>query len=161
MGRTEMVTDESGMTSPATPVLFAYDGSDLAGLAIENAAREIATGRHALVLCVWQPADVGFEPISKRHFDADAATEVRRAAEETATYGASLAIRNGFHATSLAVEAAPTWQGSIDTAAAHKVSLIVMGSHRRSGLLGHFHGNVAAAVIAHATTSVLVVHQSS
>lgn len=156
-----MTSIETAATPPAGPILFAYDGSELARLAIENAAREIATGREALVLCVWQPADVGFEPISKRHFDADEATEVQRAAEETAAYGASLATREGFRATSLVVEAAPTWQGIVETAAARHASLIVLGSHRRGGLIGHFRGNVAAAVIAHATCSVLVVHQGT
>jgi hypothetical protein len=37
------------------PILFVYDGSALAALAIERAGRELATGRDALVLCVWQP----------------------------------------------------------------------------------------------------------
>jgi hypothetical protein len=33
----------------------------------------------------------------------------------------------------------------------------VLGPHRRSGLLGHLQGSVAAAVIAHTTTPVLVI----
>jgi nucleotide-binding universal stress UspA family protein len=140
-------------------VLFAYDGSALAGIAIEQASREIATGRDAVVLCVWQPADVGFRPINKRHFDADAANEVRRAAEETAEYGASLAKRAGFRAQSLAIEASPTWKGIVETAEARNASLIVLGSHRNTGLVGHFHGNLAAAVIAHSTASILIVHE--
>jgi nucleotide-binding universal stress UspA family protein len=156
-----MAMIEVGATAPTRPVLFAYDGSALAGLAIERAAREIATGRDALVVCVWQPADVGFEPITKRHFDADAANEVRRAAEETAAYGASLAEKEGFRAQSLAVEAAPTWRGIVETAEERHASLIVLGSHRHSGLVGHLLGSVAAAVVAHAASSVLVVHQGS
>jgi nucleotide-binding universal stress UspA family protein len=156
-----MTMSEAGATVPTGPILFAYDGSVLAGQAIEQASREIATGRDALVLCVWQPADVGFQPINKRHFDADAADEVRRAAEETAEYGASLAVNAGFRAQSLAVEAAPTWRGILETAEQHHASLIVLGSHRHSGLVGHFHGNLAASVIAHSTASVLVVHQGS
>lgn len=150
---------EAGATAPAYPILFAYDGSALAGLAIERASREIATGRDALVVCVWQPADVGFQPITKRHFDADAAHEVQRAAEETAEHGASLAVTAGFRAQSLAVRAAPTWRGIVTTAKERGASLIVLGSHRHSGLVGHLHGNLAAAVIAHSTASVLIVHQ--
>ena len=156
-----MATIEGGATAPARLVLFAYDGSMLAGLAIEQAAREIATGRDALVLCVWQPADVGFEPINKRHFDADEAMEVRKAAEETAAYGATLAEKAGFRAHSLAVEAAPTWRGIVEVAEAHGASLIVLGSHRHRGIVGHLLGSVAAAVVAHAASSVLVVHQGS
>ena len=83
-------------TAPIGPVLFAYDGSELAKLAIEQAGRQLAPGRDALVVCVWQPADVGFVPAGERHFDAAEATEVRKAAEETAAHGASLAEKAGF-----------------------------------------------------------------
>jgi nucleotide-binding universal stress UspA family protein len=143
------------------PVLFAYDGSELAVLAIQEAGRELATGREALVLCVWQPVDVGFVPVSNRHFDTNQATEVRKAAEETAARGALLAEKAGFRPKSLVIEAAPTWKGIVETGETHKASLIVIGSHRRSGVLGHVGGSVAAAVIAHAGSSVLVVHQPS
>jgi nucleotide-binding universal stress UspA family protein len=153
-----MATFDAGATTNTRPVLFVYDGSALAGLAIDRAARELATGRDALVLCVWQPADVGFEPVNKRHFDADSANEVRQAAEETAAYGASLAQKAGFRAQGLTVEAAPTWRGIIATAEEHHASLIVIGAHRHSGLVGHLLGSVAAAVVSHTTSSVLIVH---
>ena len=58
----------------------------------------------------------------------------------------------------MAVEAAPTWKGIVETAEERHASLIVLGSHRRSGLVGHLLGSVAAAVVAHSTSSVLVVH---
>jgi nucleotide-binding universal stress UspA family protein len=153
-----VTSTEAGATAPSGPVLFAYDGSELAALAIGRAAGELAVGRDAVVLCVWQPVDVGFVPTSTRHFDADQAPEVRRAAEETAAHGASLAQKAGFRAQSLAVEAAPTWKGIIETAAERQASLIVIGAHRRSGLAGHLIGSVAAAVVKHAAASVLVVH---
>jgi len=156
-----MSTSDSDATTPAGAILFVYDGSALAALAIERAGRELATGRDALVLCVWQPADVGFEPVTKRHFDAAAANEVRQAAEETAAFGASLARNAGFRARGLTAEAAPTWKGIIQTAEAHQVSLIVLGAHRHTGLVGHLLGSVAAAVVSHAACSVLVVHQES
>jgi nucleotide-binding universal stress UspA family protein len=154
-----MTTIDSGATIPNGPILFAYDGSALAGLAIERAGRELNTNRDALVLCVWQPADVGFEPINKRHFDADSANEVRLAAEETATHGASLAQEAGFRAQSVTVKAAPTWRGIIATAEEHHATLIVLGAHRHGALAGHLLGSVAAAVVSHATSSVLIVHQ--
>ncbi len=149
------------VVAPVGPVLFAYDGSELAALAIEQAGRQLAAGRDALVVCVWQPADVGFTPVNERRFDAANATEVHRAAEETAAYGASLAERAGFRAQRLAVEAAPTWKGIVETVKASNAGLIVIGSHRHSGLVGHLVGSVAAAVIAHAVSPVLVVHQGS
>jgi nucleotide-binding universal stress UspA family protein len=110
-------------------------------------------------VCVWQPVDVGFTPTDAKHFDADKATEVRRAAEQTAAHGASLAARNGFLARSVAVEAAPTWKGIVAAADEHNASLIVLGPHRRNGLLGHLQGSVAAAVVAHAATPVLIIPQ--
>jgi nucleotide-binding universal stress UspA family protein len=156
-----MATLEPGATGPTGPVLFAYDGSELAALAIDDAARQLAVGRDAVVVCVWQPVDVGFAPTGKRRFDADQASEVRKAAEETAAHGASLAQEAGFRSQSLAVEAAPTWKGIVETAAERKASLIVLGSHRRSGLVGHLHGSLAAAVVTHSPSSVLIVHPRS
>lgn len=159
----------SGATHPAVPVaqgpssvtpgpvLLAYDGTPRAASAIEHAAAELSAHRDALVVCVWQPVDVGFTPVETTHFDADQATEVRRVAQLTAAHGASLATRAGFSAQALAVEAAPIWKGIVETADEHNASLIVVGPHRRNGLLGHFEGSVAAAVVAHSTTPVLVV----
>jgi len=143
------------------PVVFAYDGTDLAEIAIREAARQLGPGRCALVVCVWQPADVGFTPTDKGHFDADQAAEVRRAAERTAAHGASLAEKAGLRAESIAVEAAPTWKGIVHAADEHGASLIVLGPHRRSGLLGHLQGSVAGAVIAHSDIPVMVVPEGS
>jgi nucleotide-binding universal stress UspA family protein len=144
--------------APPGPVLFAYDGSDLAKLAIEQAGRQLAPGRDALVVCVWQTGDVGFVPTGGRHFNAAEATEVRAAAEETAAHGASLAEKSGFRPQGMAVEAAPTWKGIVEVAEERRVSLIVLGPHRRSGLIGHLQGSVSAAVVAHSGASVLLVH---
>jgi nucleotide-binding universal stress UspA family protein len=157
-----MAAAHAGAAGPAEqpgPVLFAYDGSELAELAIEKAGVQLAPGRDALVVCVWQPADVGFVPSGGRSFDAAAAGEVRKAAEETAEHGASLADEAGFQTQSIAIEAAPTWKGIIEVAEKHGASLIVLGSHRRSGLAGHLLGSVAAAVAAHSICPVMIVRQ--
>lgn len=154
-----MVSSQAGAAPPAGLVLFAFDGSELATVAIEQAARQLAPGRDALVVCVWQPADVGFVPSDTRHIDADQAFEVRKAAEETAAHGAAVAEKAGFRSESVATQAAPTWKGIVDTAVDRKATLIVVGSHRRSGLMGHLLGSVAAAVVAHAASSVLVVRR--
>ena len=138
-------------------MVIAYDGSELAARAIEHAASQLPQGRCALVVCVWQPAHVGFTPVDERHFDADQATEVRLAAESTAAHGASLAQKAGFVADSMAVEAAPTWKGIVAAAEESQASLIVLGPHRRSGLVGHLQGSVAAAVMAHSTIPVMAV----
>jgi nucleotide-binding universal stress UspA family protein len=141
------------------PVLFAYDGSELAQLAIEQAGELLAPGRTALVLCVWQPADVGFVPVDDRHFDAQNASEVKEAAERTAAHGAALAEKAGLQSQSTAVEAAPTWKGILKIAEERNASLIVLGSHRRSGLAERLLGSVASAVVTHSAASVLVVRR--
>jgi nucleotide-binding universal stress UspA family protein len=156
-----MASTEAGATAPTGPILFAYDGSELAGLAIEEAGRHLAPAREALVVCVWQPADVGFTPVGDQHFDADTATEVEAAAKAVADQGAALAEQAGFRAQGLAVWASPTWKGIVETAGERNASLIVTGTHRRSGIVGHLQGSVASAVLAHAECSVLIVHQSA
>jgi nucleotide-binding universal stress UspA family protein len=140
------------------PVLFAFDGSQLAKLAIEQAGRQLAPGRDALITCVWQPVDVGFVPVGEQNFDAGDAAEVRRAAEHVAALGATLAKRAGFNPESVAIQAAPTWKGIVEIANERKASLIVLGSHRRSGLVGHLLGSVTAAVMAHSASPLLIVH---
>jgi nucleotide-binding universal stress UspA family protein len=139
-------------------VLFAYDGSELAGHAITEAGQQLLTGRDALVLTIWEPFNVGFLPVGGPGFDAAGPDEVRAAAEKTASYGASLAEAAGFRATAMTAEAAPTWKGIIDAADARNASLIVLGSHGRSGVTGLVVGSVAAATAAHARRSVLIVH---
>jgi nucleotide-binding universal stress UspA family protein len=146
-------------TPPEGPVLFGYDGSELAKLAIEQAARQLAPGREALVVCVWQPGDLGFVPSSDVHLDAADASEVKKEAEATAARGASLANEAGFRALAVATQAAPTWSGVVDVAAEREASLIVLGTHRRRGLVGHLLGSVTAGVVAHATAAVLIVQQ--
>ncbi len=143
----------------AGPAIFAYDGSKLAGYAIEQAGIQLAPGREALVVCVWQPADVGFVPVEGRNLHAAAANEVQEAARETAAHGAEIATKAGFEAHPLTVEAAPTWKGLVQVADEHRCGLIVIGSHQRSGLLGHLAGSVAAATVSHFESSVLVIHQ--
>jgi nucleotide-binding universal stress UspA family protein len=141
------------------PVLFAYDGSDLAKLAIEEAGRQLAPGREALVLTVWQPFDLGFVPTVALQINAAQIGEVRNAAQLTAADGAALADAAGFRARGLEVEDAPTWKGIVHVADEHDASLIVLGSHGRSGLSGVLLGSVAEAVVAHSRRSVLVIHR--
>jgi len=142
------------------PVVFAYDGSDLARLAIEEAGRLIGGhGRDAVVLTVWQPFDVGFVASDKLELDAAQVLEVERAARATAAAGRALAEAAGFLATSAAVQAAPTWRGIADFADECDASLIVFGSHGRSGVFGHLFGSVSFALTGHSQRSVLIVHE--
>jgi nucleotide-binding universal stress UspA family protein len=142
-----------------SPVVFAYDGSDLARLAIEESAKLLRPNFDALVAVVWQPFDVGFIPSVGLQFDAQQVTEVRRAAEETAAQGALLAQDAGFRAEGVAVEAAPIWKGIVDLADERAASVIVLGSHGRTGLVEVLVGSVAQAVAQHSRRSVLIVHR--
>jgi nucleotide-binding universal stress UspA family protein len=145
--------------SPRGPVVFAYDGSELAKLAIDQAGGQLAPGRDALVLTVWQPFDIGFVPPAELRLNAAEIADVRDAAQRTAADGASLAQAAGFSARGLEAEVAPTWKGIVDAADEHDASLIVLGSHGRTGLAGVVLGSVAEAVAAHSRRSVLIVHR--
>jgi nucleotide-binding universal stress UspA family protein len=154
-----MTEDIESSNPPRGPVVFAYDGSELAKLAIDEAGRQLPPGRDALVLTVWQPFDVGFVPTAALRIDAAEIGDVRDAAERTAADGASLAKAAGFNARGLEVEVAPTWKGIVHVADEHDASLIVLGSHGRTGLAGALLGSVAEAVAAHSRRSVLIAHR--
>jgi nucleotide-binding universal stress UspA family protein len=148
-----------GAGTPQGPIIFAYDGSELAKLAIDEAGRQLAPGRDALVLTIWQPFDVGFVPIAALQIDAAEIAHVREAAAQTAAEGASRAKTAGFNASGLEAEVSPTWKGIVHAADEHDASLIVLGSHGRTGLAGALLGSVAEAVAAHSQRSVLIVHR--
>jgi nucleotide-binding universal stress UspA family protein len=144
---------------PPGPVLFAYDGSELAALAIAEAGQLLRPERDALVVCVWQPFDVGFVTAEGEQFNAEQTPQVKAAAERAAAKGAALAEAAGFKAESVAIEAAPIWKAIVKLADERDVSVIVLGSHGRSGLVGKFVGSVAAAVSAHSSRAVLITHR--
>jgi nucleotide-binding universal stress UspA family protein len=148
-------------TSASGPVVFAYDGSDLAKLAIAEAGRLLDAGGDALVVTVWQPFDVGFLPAAGLELDAAQIADVRAAAAQTAASGAELAEAAGFRAQSAEIETSPTWKGIAKVADDHDARLIVLGSHGRSGFAGALVGSVAGAVAAHSRRSVLIVHRAS
>ena len=143
------------------PVVFAYDGSELAKRAIDEAGRLLEPGGEALVVTVWQPFDVGFLPAAGIQFDAAQIADVTAAAAQTAAAGAALAEAAGFRPESAEIEKSPTWKGIAELADARDARLIVLGSHGRSGLAGVLVGSVASAVAAHSRRSVLIVHRDS
>lgn len=138
-------------------MLFAYDGSEFAKHTIDEAGRILGAGREALVVTVWRPAGVGFIPAHGQTFNTQDAAAVRKAAEQTADAGASLAVEAGFSARGEAVEASPPWKGILDAADKHDASLLVLGSHLRPGLGRLLLGNVARDVVLHSQRSALVV----
>jgi nucleotide-binding universal stress UspA family protein len=145
--------------SPTGPVVFAYDGSALAKLAIAEAARQLAPRQTALVLTIWQQFDVGFVPAVELRINASEIADVRDAAEQTAAQGATLAQAAGFEARGAVAEAAPTWKGIVQVADEHNAKIIVLGSHGRTELAEVLIGSVAQAVAAHSRRTVLIVHR--
>ena len=142
------------------PVLFAYDGSDEAKAAIGEAARQLNPNREAVVLTVWQP--VGALPFAGMAdgvagIDESIATEAFSVARE----GAELANSAGFRATPLVESGSPVWQSIVSSAEQHSASLVVMGSHGRTGLGLVLMGSVAAAVSRHGELPVMIVHGPS
>ena len=140
------------------PVLFAYDGSDNAKAAIDQAGRLLRQGSSALVLTVWQPLDsvpffggVISPAISKEVVDAAQAEAERIAAE-----GAQLASAAGFEAKPITREGTPIWNCIVEAADQHQAAVVVMGSHGRSGLSYAAMGSVATSVAHHMKRPVLV-----
>jgi nucleotide-binding universal stress UspA family protein len=139
------------------PLLFAYDGSDPAKAAIDEASRQLP-GRDAIVVTVWRVLMVGFTPDPPVDFDAACSDEVKKAATQTAASGAALARASGFRTQARAVEGTPAWKAIVDTANESDASLIVVGTHGHSRLAGRMVGSVAGDVAAHSSQPVLIVH---
>jgi nucleotide-binding universal stress UspA family protein len=143
------------------PLLFAYDGSDLAKAAISEAGRQLPAGRDALVVTVWRVFNAGFIPDPPVEFDAACSYDVKQVAAQTAASGAALASASGFRSEARAVEGTPTWKAIVDTANDSDASLIVVGTHGRAGVAGRVTGSLAADVAAHSARPVLIVHGHS
>lgn len=138
-------------------VLFAYDGSDQAKSAIQEAAQQLSPGRKAIVLTVWQPlASLPFAGLAAGVDDIEEsiATEARSVADE----GAELARSLGFEATPLVEDGSPIWRSIVTAADDHGASIVVMGSHGRTGLEFVLMGSVAAAVARHSDRPVFIAH---
>ncbi len=145
----------SSETVPEPPVLFAYDGSELARAAIEQAGTQLRTGRPGLVLTVWQPLEsipfAQFAVIPQEALEATADQAL-----ETAREGAELARAAGFDASPLAEAGPSTWQRIVQVADDNDAAIIVLGSHGRSGVRYAAMGSVATAVAHHARHAVMI-----
>jgi nucleotide-binding universal stress UspA family protein len=145
------------------PVLIAYDGSDFAKTAIDDAAGQLGPGRKAIVLTVWEPLEeMPFLGVRGVAADAEAVkaviAETEAGAEHVAGEGAGLASAAGFDARPVIASGDPVWRRIVEVADEQDASLIVLGSRGRSGLSYVLLGSVAAAVAQHSKRSVLIVH---
>jgi nucleotide-binding universal stress UspA family protein len=139
------------------PVLFAYDGSEYAQAAIEQAGRQLISGRKAIVLSVWQPLDaVPFWGGPMRTVIAEMTKEVSDQTEKIANEGAERARKAGFDAEPAIAMGSPVWQRILDSAQERGAGIIVMGSHGRSGVSYVALGSIATSVVHHANIPVLI-----
>jgi nucleotide-binding universal stress UspA family protein len=142
----------------AGAIVFAYDGSHQAKAAIAEAAHLLGAGRRAIVLTVWEPLAAQPFVATARVVPPDVEDGVEREAASVAYHGAKLARSVGFDAQPLTRDGQPVWRSIVEAADEHDASLLVLGSHGRTGIGLVLMGSVAAAVARHTELPVLIVH---
>jgi nucleotide-binding universal stress UspA family protein len=141
------------------PVILCYDGSPEAAEAIAHAG-ELLRGRPAIVVSAWKEileetlSTAMTRPVADL---VDANKRERESAEQFATQGVRLAERAGFRAQPLVVKAdGPLWEAIELVAEEHDAKLVVCGTGR-SGIKAALPGNLASALVNHASRPLLVV----
>ena len=86
--------------------------------------------------------------------EEDIEKEARRVADE----GVELARSSGFIAEPSVEPGDPVWQRIVEFAEEHDASIVVMGSHGRTGIPLLVMGSVAAATARHTKRPVLIAH---
>ena len=148
-------------SSPSGPILIAYDGSDCSKAAVEQAGRQLRDDRRAVVLTVWEPLDaVPFWGVPMATMPTEMTEQVVAEADKVAAEGVALAERAGFPAEPRVELGAPVWGRIAETADEVGASVIVLGSHGRSGVGYAVMGSVATAVTHHAKVPVLITRES-
>ncbi|WDZ82382.1 universal stress protein [Micromonospora cathayae] len=151
-----LVVRPADRPEPATgPVVVGVDGSEVAELAVGQAADEAAGRGVPLVLAhVWY-AD-GNRPVPEEFAETEAAFRV---AAGRLLAGAAETVRARY--PDLAVEERPVRAAKPEEAlisASGEASLVVVGSRGRGGFAGLLLGSVSQALVQHAHCPVLVVH---
>jgi nucleotide-binding universal stress UspA family protein len=142
------------------PVLLTYDGSAEARAAIRQAGEQVGDGRPAVVLTVWQPfgAPLAGSPVAPPPWpDELAEREARRIAGE----GVALARAAGFDATPRTEQGAPVWERIAEIADELDATLIVVGSHGRTGMQLLLMGSISEATARHTGRPVLIAHRAA
>jgi nucleotide-binding universal stress UspA family protein len=155
----------------AASILIAYDGSDAARRAVQEAAK-LFSSRRALVATVWEPGlayEVGamstdptglgpgpVDPVAAQEVDDASQAHADRVAEE----GAALAKSLGLQAEALAVtDEGNVADAIVELARKRGVAAIVVGSRGLSGLRARLEGSTSNAVAKHASCPVVLVHE--
>jgi nucleotide-binding universal stress UspA family protein len=145
------------MAADEKPVVIAYDGSDHAKQAIEQAAAELRMPRKAVVVAAYQPLEaLPFWGRPAAIVPDDLIEEAGKEAAKTAAEGAELANSAGFDASSMAHEADSAWRAILDAANQAGAGIVVLGSHGRGTVGSAVLGSVATAVAHHAHLPVMI-----
>ena len=156
--------------SADAPLLIAYDGSDTARQAIQQAA-DLLPGRPVLVVTVWEPGlaysattmpapgmELQPNPIDvgeAQELGQELETHARRTAEE----GAELARSAGLQAEAVAVpDEVHVADAIVDLARERNAAAIVIGSRGLTGLRARLEGSTSNAVLKRAPCPVVVIH---
>jgi nucleotide-binding universal stress UspA family protein len=157
------------MSSEATRLVIAYDGSDVAQAATREAAG-LFPGQPAIVATVWEPGlavlpmtssyDVGGgiamppDPRTVEALDRSQREHAADVAREGAELASSLGLAAEPHSLADHLDVAETL---IDLARERNAAAIVVGSHGIAGLRSHLLGSVARKLIEHSDLPVVVV----
>ena len=116
------------MAADEKPVLIAYDGSDHAKQAIQQAAAELRMPRKAVVMAAYQPLDaLPFWGRPAAIVPDELIEEAGKEAAKTAAEGAELANSAGFDATSAVGEEDRAWSAILAAAKKADAGIIVWG----------------------------------
>jgi nucleotide-binding universal stress UspA family protein len=145
--------------APAGPVIVCYDGSTAAIEALEYTAAVLPSA-DAIVVAVWRDvteelASSGTAPPAGDPVEAN--TVARRAAKEAAREGAERAQAAGFRAEGLAVQAEGALWRAIEEIAEERDALFIACGTSRSGIKTVLPGDLANALVQHASRAVFVV----
>jgi len=156
-------------TRPAAPILIAYDGSDAARAAVEEAGKLFAP-RRAVVLTVWEPGLSEFMLVpdatgmgtTMMPYDPSVVREVDRAGEDHARDiahdGRTLAEAAGLEAQAAVVRDVSDPAAAIVAAAdEHDAGAIVVGSRGLRGLRSKLLGSTSSELLRKAARPVVVV----
>jgi nucleotide-binding universal stress UspA family protein len=146
----------------ARPTIVCYDGSRASSEALDYVA-ELLPSAPVLVVTVWREIDEemlssGAAPPAGD--PAEVNVQTRRAAHEAAHAGAERARAAGLIAEPLVVKTSgPIWK-AVEAVAQERDALLIVCGTGRSGLKTVMPGDVAIALVQHASKPVLVVPTS-
>jgi nucleotide-binding universal stress UspA family protein len=156
--------------SEDSPIVIAYDGSDAARAAVNQAAALFGS-RQVIVLTVWEPGLADFmlmpntmgtgtmmmpyDPATVQAIDKAAEDHARDIAED----GVKLAQAGGLQAEALPVrDAADVADTILQTASERDAAAIVIGSRGLKGFKSKLMGSSSSSVLSRSAVPVVIVH---